>query len=154
MEHFAFPGNIDFAADDQRIAMYYSWKADAFIHLWNNVYNRWITSNFTFKLHRTTSTASGWKSSIFNRNTSGERRPKFIASREDDNNKKPRARHREHRLAQRRQLRQHNDEKILQLRCKWSRWRERTPTADASKSDRDPSDPRPHCTESLYSISL
>ena len=46
MEHFVFPGNIDFAADDQRIAMYYSWKADAFIHLWNNVYNRWITSNF------------------------------------------------------------------------------------------------------------
>ena len=33
-------------------------------------------------------------------------------------------------------------------------WRERTPTADASKSDRDPSDPRPDCTESLYSISL
>ena len=36
MEHFAFPGNIDFAADDQRIVMYYSWKAHVFIHLWNN----------------------------------------------------------------------------------------------------------------------
>ena len=24
MEHFAFPGNIDFAADDQQIFMYYS----------------------------------------------------------------------------------------------------------------------------------
>ena len=27
VENFAFPGNIDFAADDQRIVMYYSWKA-------------------------------------------------------------------------------------------------------------------------------
>ena len=44
--------------------------------------------------------------------------------------------------------------KILQLRDKWSRRRERTPTADASKSDGDPVDPRPPCPESLYSISL
>ena len=111
MEHFAFPDNIDFAADDQRIAMYYWWKADAFIHLWNNVYDRWITNNFTFKWHRTTSTTSGWKSSIFNRNTSEERRLKFLASGEDNDNKKPRAKHRQHRLAQRRQRRQHSDEK-------------------------------------------
>ena len=114
MEHFAFPGNIDFAADDQRIFMYYSWKAHVFIHLWNNVYNRWITSNFPFRWHRTTSTISDWKSSIFNRNSSGERRLKFIASREDDDNKKPRAKHREHRLAQRRQRRQHSDHKLVQ----------------------------------------
>ena len=39
---------------------------------------------------RTTGTTSGWKSSIFNRNSSGGRRLKFIASGEDDN-KKPRA---------------------------------------------------------------
>ena len=30
MEHFAFPGNIDFAADDRRIFMYYPWKAHVF----------------------------------------------------------------------------------------------------------------------------
>ena len=114
MEHFASPGNIDFAADDQRIFMYYSWKAHVFIHLWNNVYNRWITSNFPFRWHRTASTTSGLKSSIFNRNSSGERRLKFIASGEDDDNKKPRAKHREHRLAQRRQRRQHSDHKHVQ----------------------------------------
>ena len=79
--------------------------------LWNNVYNRWITNNFTFKWHRTTSRTSGLKSSIFNRNTSEERRLKFIASGEDNDNKKPRAKHRQHRLAQRRQRRQHSDEK-------------------------------------------
>ena len=83
------------------------------ILLWNNVYNQWITSNFPFKWRRTTSTTSGWKSSIFNRNSSGERRLKFIASGEDDDNKKPRAKHREHRLAQRRQP-QHCDHKRLQ----------------------------------------
>ena len=63
---------------------------------------------------RTTSTTSGWKSSIFNRNSSGERRLKFIASGEDDDNKKPRAKHREHHLAQRRQRRQHSDHKHVQ----------------------------------------
>ena len=144
MEHFAFPGNIDFAADDQRIFMYYSWKAHVFIHLWNNVYNRWITSNFPFRWHRTKSTISDWKSSIFNRNSSGERRLKLIASGEDDDNKKPRAKHREHRLAQRRHRRLHKTTKmyrgsgkILQLHCKWSRWRAGTPSGDASKSDGD-----------------
>ena len=60
------------------------------------------------------STISGWKSSIFNRNSSGECRLKFIASGEDDNNKKPRTKHREHRLAQRRQRRQHSDRKHVQ----------------------------------------
>ena len=64
--------------------------------------------------HWTTSITSGWKSSIFNRNSSGERRLKFIASREDDDNKKPRAKHREKRLAQRRQRRQHSDHKQVQ----------------------------------------
>ena len=83
MEHFASPGIIDFAADDQRIFMYYSWKAHVFIHLWNNVYNRWIKSNFPFRWHRTTSTTSGWKSSIFKRNSSAERRLKFVASGDD-----------------------------------------------------------------------
>ena len=91
------------------------YKADAFIHLWNNVYNRWITSNFPFKWHRTTSTTSGWKSSIFNRNSSAERRLKLIASGEVDSNKKPRAKHRKLRsIAQRRQRRQHSDHKHVQ----------------------------------------
>ena len=93
--------------------MYYSWKAHVFIHLWNNVYNRWITSNFPFRWHRTASTTSGLKSSIFNRNSSGERRLKFIASGEDDDNK-PRAKYREHRLSQRRQRRQHSDREHVQ----------------------------------------
>ena len=51
---------------------------------------------------------------IFNRNSFGERRLKFIASGEDDDNKKPCAKHREHRLAQRRQRRQHRDHKHVQ----------------------------------------
>ena len=41
MEHFAFPGNIDFAADEQDIAMYYSWKAHVFITQ-NNKHNKWL----------------------------------------------------------------------------------------------------------------
>ena len=59
-------------------------------------------------------TTSGWKSSIFNRNYSGERRLKFLASEKDDDNKKPCSKHREHRLAQRRQRRQHSDHKHVQ----------------------------------------
>ena len=110
MEHFAFPGNIDFAAMTSTLSCIFSWIADAFIYPWNNVYNLWITRSFPFKWHRTTSC---WKSSIFNRNSSGERRLKFIASGEDDHNKKPCAKHREHRLAQRRQP-QHCDHKRLQ----------------------------------------
>ena len=112
LRHGAFC-NIDFAADDQCISCVIHERL-VFIHLWNNVYNRWITSNFPFRWHRTTNTASGWKSSIFNRNSSGECRLKFIASEEDDGNKKPCAKHREHRLAQRRQRRQHSDRKRVQ----------------------------------------
>ena len=59
-----------------------------------------IRSNFPFRWHRTTSTTRGWKSPIFNRNSSGERRLKFVVSGEDDDDKKPRAKRREHRLAQ------------------------------------------------------
>ena len=51
-----------------------AWKAHLFIYPWNNVYNRCITSNLPFRWQRTTSTTSGWISSIFNRNSSGERR--------------------------------------------------------------------------------
>ena len=64
------------------------------------------------KWHRTTSTTSGWKCSpvkIFRRNSYGECRPKFTASGEDGDNKKPRSR--DNRLAQRRQHCQHSDHK-------------------------------------------
>ena len=57
MEHFAFPDNMDFAADSQgafSCFINYSWKADVFIYrLWNSVYDRWITSNFPYKWHTT-----------------------------------------------------------------------------------------------------
>ena len=62
----------------------------------NNKHNKWL------------------KSSIFNRDSCGERRLKFITSGEDDDHKKPRAKHKEHRLAQRRQRRQHSDHKYVQ----------------------------------------
>ena len=132
MEHFAFPGNIDFAAMTSTLSCIFSWIADAFIYPWNNVYNLWITRSFPFKWHRTTSC---WKSSIFNRNSSGERRLKFIASGEDDHNKKPRAKHSEGNLNTVTTNVYRGSDKILQLHCKWSWWREITPTADASKSD-------------------
>ena len=44
--------------------MLYSWRAGVFIHLlWNNAYDRWITSNFPCKWHRRASTTSGCTSS-------------------------------------------------------------------------------------------
>ena len=59
--------------------------------------------------------ASEWlKSSIFNRDSYGERRLNFVTSGEDDDNKKPRAKHKEHRLAQQKQRRQHGDHKHVQ----------------------------------------
>ena len=70
MEHFASPGNIDCR-----------WRPHVFIHLWNNVYNRWITSNFPCRWHRTTIATSGRKFSIFSRNSSEERRPKINRER-------------------------------------------------------------------------
>ena len=50
MEHFSFPGNIDFAAYDQSL--------DVFIHrLWNKVYYRWITNTFPCKWNTSTAGA-------------------------------------------------------------------------------------------------
>ena len=114
MEHFAFPGNIDFAADDQRIFHVLFVKGSCVYSSGLFIYETMFTIGESRARHRTTSITSGWKSSIFNRNSSGERRLKFIASREDDDNKKPRAKHREKRLAQRRQRRQHSDHKQVQ----------------------------------------
>ena len=84
------------------------------------------------------------KSSIFNRNSSRERRLKFIASGDDDDIKKPRAKHREHRqepsswhrLAQRRQRRYHSDHKHVQ------RQRQNT-TAIIIRSTSNPKPPQP-----------
>ena len=97
MEHFAFPGNKDFAADDQRIFMYCSWRADVFIH----------PSVFTISESRAISHANDTEQQIFHRNSSGERRLKFIARGEDS--KKPRSF-----KAQRRQRRQNSDHKHVQ----------------------------------------
>ena len=77
--------------------MLYSWRANVFIHrLWNSVYDLWITSNFPRKWHALNSKHNKcWKSSlakIFHRNSSGERRLKFIEGVQDGDNKKPRSR--------------------------------------------------------------
>ena len=58
----------------------------------NNVYHRWITTNFSCKWHRNASTASsmGCKSAprkIFHLNFSGERRLKFIGERIEEDSR-------------------------------------------------------------------
>ena len=108
--------------------------------------NHAIKSNLPCKWHRTASTTSGWKSSpakIFHRNSSGERRLKFIASEEDDDNKISQRReniawHREGNIINTATTNMNRgSDKTLQLHCKRNRWREGTPTADASKSDKE-----------------
>ena len=87
--HFFFLGSMTRAH-----FMLNSWRArrnaDMCIHrLWNNVYDRWVTSNFPCKWHRTASSTSGWKSSparILHLNSFGQRRLKFIASGEHGDN--------------------------------------------------------------------
>ena len=95
----------------RRIRMYYSWKGVVLIHcLWNNVYHRWITNNFPSKWNITASTASSRKSSprkIFRWNSSGD----YSAA---SGSKKTTAKQRDHRLAQRGQLRQRSDDKCVQ----------------------------------------
>ena len=84
------------------------------------VYHRWITNNFPCKWHRTASTASGCKSSprkIFHSNSSRERWLKFIGERIEEDYSEAEA-----------------ATKILQLHYKRNRWREETPSANASKS--------------------
>ena len=96
LRHGTFFVSRQHRAHTGRTLMLYSWEAGVFIHrLWNNVCERWIMSNFPCKLYRTANTTSGWKSSqakFSHRNSSGERRLKNIASREEDDNKKPRSR--------------------------------------------------------------
>ena len=105
MEHFAFPGNIDFAADDQfsciihvlfmfiihvLFILFHIIHVVSIHRLWNNVYHPWIKNNFPSKWHRTASTASACKSSprkIFHWNSSRERRVKFIGEGIEEDNR-------------------------------------------------------------------
>ena len=131
------------AADEQ-----YSWRVDVFIHrLWNNVYDRWITSNSPCNWHRTASTTSGCKSSprtIFHRNSSGARTPTWNLSPAEKTTTRNR------RVAEKTSLTTVKATSSTQRPqtctdaatkyynyCKRNRWREETPTADASKSDQE-----------------
>ena len=101
MKHFLFPGKIDFAA------VCFSIVCETTFTIGES------PAISRANWHRKASTTSGWKSSpakIFHWNSSGERRPKFIAS----GSKKTNAKQREHRLAYRRQRRQHSDHKHVQ----------------------------------------
>ena len=82
MEHFAFPGNINFAAQDQ--------SAFSFI-IHEMLLCLFIVCETMFAIveSRTRSTASACKSSprkIFHWNSSGERRLKFIGQRIEEDN--------------------------------------------------------------------
>ena len=87
MEHFAFPGNMDFVADDQgafSCIMYNSRNAVVYLFI---VYE----TMFAIRESRTTSTASACKSSprkIFHWNSSRERRVKihWIGERIEEDN--------------------------------------------------------------------
>ena len=96
--------------------MLYLWRADAFIYrLWKNVYDRWITSNFPCKWHRTASTTSGWKSSpakIFHRKLLW--RTAIKIHRERRRRRRQQDLQEWHRLAQRRKRRLHSDHKHIQ----------------------------------------
>ena len=109
MEHFAFPGNIDFAADDQHLFDVLFMKGSCGYSSMKQCLQS--VNGEQFLIEMTGQRAQQVEILDFNGNSSGERRLKFIASGEDDDNKKPRAKHRQHRLAQRRQRRQHSDEK-------------------------------------------
>ena len=104
MEHFAFPGNIDFAANDQGF--------DVFIHrLWNKVYYRWITNNFPCKWNTSTAGAKP-RPGRFSTETPLERELRLQIQREQRRRRRQQetAEQKEHRLAQRRQRRQQETE--------------------------------------------
>ena len=94
----------------------------------------------------TTSSRNSRRRKIFHRNSSGERRLKFIESRQDDDNKNRElreniAKHSEGNAGNVFNTATTNmyrgSDKILQLLCKRYRWREGTPTVDASKRDEE-----------------
>ena len=122
-----------------RTLMLYLWRTDGFMQcLWNNVYDRWIRSNFPCIWQRTASTTNDWKSSpakIFHWNSSGERRLKFIGEQiEEDNCEAENSYCNVVNAATTNMYR--GCDKILQVHCKRNRWREETLTVNASKSDK------------------
>ena len=109
------------------------------------VFDRWITSNF---VQMTPNNKHKKLLEIL----AGEdfpskllwRTPTKIHRKRKRRRQQETAKQREHRLAQRRQRRQHSDhnmyrgsDKILQLHCKWNWWKKGKPTVDASKSDEE-----------------
>ena len=128
-------GNVDFAADNQgHIFMYYSRKAQMNHEQFpmqmtqNSKHNNWLEmlagKDFPPKLL--------WRT------------PTKIHRERRRRRQQKAAKQRDNRLAQRRQRRHtattnmyRASDKILQLHCNWSQWREGPPTADASKSDKE-----------------
>ena len=95
--------------------MFYSWKADVFIHrLWNSVYDRWITSNFPYKWHTTAAqqVAAVPRRVTFSTEISLEREHRLEIQCEQRRRSRQQefAEQKEHRLAQRRQRRQQERE--------------------------------------------
>ena len=95
--------------------MFYSWKADVFIHrLWNSVYDRWITSNFPYKWHTTAAqqVAAVPRRVTFSTEISLEREHRLEIQCEQRRRSRQQefAEQKEHRLAQRRQRRQQETE--------------------------------------------
>ena len=140
---FAFPGNIDFAADDHCIFMYYSWKAHVFYSsikqckqlvnheqfpiemTQNNEHNKWLEIlDFQPKLLWRTPTKIHCERRKWRQQEAAckAQRTSYRHSKGNVVNTATTNMYR-------------GSKKILQLHCKWSRWREGTPTADASKSD-------------------
>ena len=99
------------------IFMFYPWQADVLIHrLWNNVYDRWITSNLPYKWRWIASTTSGCNSSlrrIFHRNSSGVRTPTWNSAWTTKERRRQQETA-EHRLQQRRKSRQQKTENRLE----------------------------------------
>ena len=60
MEHFVFPGNLDFATDEHGTfsCIIHERLLSLFIVYETNVYNRWIMINFPCKWHTSTTSAS------------------------------------------------------------------------------------------------
>ena len=95
--------------------MFYSWKADVFIHrLWNSAYDRWITSNFPYKWHTAAAqqVAAIPRQVRFSTEIPLERERRLEIQREQRRRRRQQeiAERREHRLAQRRQRRQQETE--------------------------------------------
>ena len=111
MEHFAYPGSIDFAADDQGAFSHVLFMKGCCIYS-SSVKLCLPSANdeqFPMQMTQNCKHSSGCKSSprkIVHRNSSGERRLKFIGERiEEDNREAERTR---------RQRRQDSDHKSVQ----------------------------------------